>query len=110
MRSQGMSTKGAPGGVGGLMRTHGDGLCACETYSRPIVEEVCGATEGEGVVTGLPPKVSKNLIAWRWELSVSIMIVGVVVVVETVTVAVEVGLTNYVELIDATFSGARGVD
>ena len=38
------------------MRAHGSGLCACETYGRPIVEEVCGATEGEGTVSELLPK------------------------------------------------------
>ena len=39
--------------VCGHMRAHGSGLCACETYSRLIVEEACGATEGDGIVTSI---------------------------------------------------------
>ena len=49
VRSRGKSTKGAPDGVGGHTRAHG-------SYSRPIVEEECGATEGKGIVDGLLPK------------------------------------------------------
>ena len=86
---------------------------AC-AHARPIVarlwKKYAARRKVKVLSVGSSPKVSKNLTAWRWELSVSIMIVGVVVVVGTVTVVVEVGLTNYVELIDTTFSGARGVD
>ena len=40
------------------MRAHGSGLCACEAVGRPVVEEVRGATEGEGIVrsSGLLPE------------------------------------------------------
>ena len=42
----------APNCVGSHMRAHGGGLRACEAY---VVEEVRGATEGEGIVSGLFP-------------------------------------------------------
>ena len=34
-------------------RAHGSGLCTCEDYGRPVVEEVRGAMEGESIVSGL---------------------------------------------------------
>ena len=34
------------------MRAHGSGLCACEAYGRPVVEEVRGATEGQWAPLG----------------------------------------------------------
>lgn len=61
--------KESPEGVGRHMRVHDSGLCACETYSRPIGEElttVCNATEGENIKLSVCffLKVSKNLTAW----------------------------------------------
>jgi len=65
-RDQGTLVVEAHEGAGGHTRAHGSGLCACEAYGRPIVEEKCGATEGEGIVSGLlpsRPKISKKLTA-----------------------------------------------
>ena len=42
--------------MGRHMRAHGGGLRACEAYGRAVVEEVRGATEGEGIVSGLFPE------------------------------------------------------
>ena len=50
------SAEGTPDCVGGDMRAHGSGLRVCESYGRPVVEEVLGATEGEGIVRGLFPE------------------------------------------------------
>ena len=36
--------------VGRHMRAHGCGLRTCKTHGRAVVEEVCGATEGERFV------------------------------------------------------------
>ena len=46
----------APDCVGRHMRAHGGGLRACDAYGRAVVEEVRGATEGEGIVSGLFPE------------------------------------------------------
>ena len=35
---------------------HDSGLCACEAYGRPVVEEVRGATEAGIIVSGLLPE------------------------------------------------------
>ena len=48
--------KRAPDCVGSHMRAHDRGSCVCEAYDRPVVEQVSGATEGEGIVSGLLPK------------------------------------------------------
>ena len=53
---RGRSAKWAPDCEGIDMRAHGSGLCAYKAYDRPIVEEALGATEGEGIVSGLLPK------------------------------------------------------
>ena len=45
--------QGVPDGVGSHVRARGSGLRACEAYGRPVVEEVRGAAEGEGIVCGL---------------------------------------------------------
>ena len=52
---------GAPDGVGSHVYAHGSGLRACEAYGRPVVEEVRGATEGEGIVSGLLPEDFEEL-------------------------------------------------
>ena len=39
----------------------GSGLCACKTYSRLIVEQVCGAAESEGVVVKALSEGSQSL-------------------------------------------------
>ena len=39
--------------MGSHARAHGFGLRAFEAYGRPVVEEVRGAAEGEGIVRGL---------------------------------------------------------
>ena len=46
VRMRGRNVKGAPYCVGSHMHSHSSGLCACQSYGRPVVEEVCGATEG----------------------------------------------------------------
>ena len=53
---RGRSEEGAPDGVGSHVRAQGSGLRACEAYGRPVVEEVRGAAEGEGIVRGLFPE------------------------------------------------------
>ena len=58
----------APDCVGSDMRAHGDGLRTCEAYGRAVVEEVRGATEGEGIVSWLfPEEFEERLTAWQWE-------------------------------------------
>ena len=47
--------EGGVGLCGGHMHAHSSGLCAYETYGRPMVEEVRGATKG-GSIVGLLPK------------------------------------------------------
>ena len=46
----------SPDGVGRHMRAHGCGLRTCKANGRAVVEEVCGATEGERFVGGLFPE------------------------------------------------------
>ena len=46
----------APNGVGRHVRAHGCGLGTCKAHGRAVVEEVCGATEGERFVSGLFPE------------------------------------------------------
>ena len=51
VRVRGRSAEGAPDCVGSHMRAYGSGLRACEAFGRPVVEEVRGATESEGIVS-----------------------------------------------------------
>ena len=56
VRVRGRRSAEAPDCVGSHIRTLGGGLRTCEAYGRAVADQVRGATEGEGIVSGLFPE------------------------------------------------------